>query len=171
MKLASDILGLLGIIFTVVLYQQKRRKSLLAYKLTLDIVWLFHYALIGAYSGAAVCVIAAIREVVFAKRDRNNKKGILWLPFFIVIAILCTIFTWDNVFSLFTCLASCIAVISFFIGIPRLSRILAFPVSICMLIYDAVSRSIAGVVNEVFALTSSLIGIIRLDRKKSKSDT
>ena len=78
MKLISDILGFSGIALTVILYQQKNRKSLLLYKLTLDVVWLFHYLLIGAFSGAAVCVIAAVREAMFVKRDRNSRKSILW---------------------------------------------------------------------------------------------
>ena len=36
MKILADILGVAGIIIAVILYQQKNRKSLLAYKLTLD---------------------------------------------------------------------------------------------------------------------------------------
>ena len=76
--------------------------------------------------------------------------------------------TWDNWFSLLTCIASCIAVASFFIGIPSLSRILVFPISGCMLVYDVAVLSVAGIVNECIAMTSSLIGIIRLDRKRGK---
>ena len=167
MKLISDIFGIIGVLFTVVLYQQKSRKSLLVYKLILDVVWLGHYAFIGAYSGAVVCVIAALRELIFVKRDPRNKKGIIWLPIFIAVAIISTVFTWNNAFSILTCLASCIAVISFFIGKPRLSRILVFPISACMLVYDVACGSVAGIVNECFALTSSAVGIILHDRKKN----
>lgn len=167
MKVISDILGILGILITVIVYQQKKRESLLISKLVLDLVWLLHYCFISAYSGAAVAAIAAFRELVYVKRDRNNPKGIVWLPIFIVVAIVCTVLTWNNMFSLFTCLASCIAVVSFFIGNPKLSRILAFPVSACMLTYDVACGSIAGVINESFAMISSLVGIIRYDRKKN----
>ena len=174
MKFIADILGILGIVFSVVLYQQKKRESLLFYKLVLDLIWLLHYCFIGAYSGAAVAAIAAFRELVFLKRDPKKKGGIIWLPIFITVAVASTVLTWNNAFSLFTCLASCIAVTSFFIGIPKLSRVLAFPVSLCMLTYDFASGSMAGVINEIFAITSSVIGIIRLDvkgAKKKKIDT
>lgn len=171
MKIISDIFGIVGVLLTVILYQQKNRKSLLVYKLVIDVVWLGHYAFIGAYSGAAVCVIAALRELIFVKRDPRNKKGIIWLPIFIAVAVVSTVLTWNNVFSLLTGIASCIAVISFFIGKPKLSRIFVFPISTCMLIYDIAFGSVAGIVNECFAVTSSAVGIFLHDRKNKKQDS
>ena len=170
MKLLADIFGILGIACTVVLYQQKKSKSLLIYKLVIDLVWLMHYAFLGAFSGAVVCVIAVLRELIFVKRDRTKRSGIIWLPIFIAVAIVCTALTWDNIFSVLTCIASCIAVVSFFIAKPKLSRILVFPISACMLTYDIAYRSIAGIVNECFAMTSSLVGILIHDRKKGKTE-
>ena len=171
MKIISDICGIVGVLLTVILYQQKNRKSLLVYKLMIDVVWIGHYAFIGAYSGAVVCVIAALRELIFVKRDPRNKKGIIWLPIFIAVAIVSTILTWGNAYSILTCIASCIAVVSFFIGNPRLSRIFVFPISTCMFIYDISIGSVAGIVNECFAMSSSLVGILIHDRKKKKTDT
>ena len=165
MKIISDILGIVGILFTVILYQQKNRKSLLVYKLLIDVIWLGHYAFMGAFSGAVVCVIAALRELIFVKRDPRNKKGIIWLPSFIVVAIVSTVFTWNNAFSILTCIASCLAVVSFFIGKPKISRIFVFPISACMLVYDIACGSVAGICNECFAITSSAVGIILHDRK------
>lgn len=168
MKIIADILGICGICVSVILYQQKKRESLLMYKLLLDLIWLLHYCLIGAYSGAAVAAIAAFREIVFVKRDPKKQGSIIWLPIFISVAVISTVLTWRNAFSLFTLLASCIAVVSFFIAKPRLSRILAIPVCACMLTYDVACRSVAGIVNESFAIASSVIGMIRLDRQSSK---
>ena len=166
-KILSDVLGIVGILFTIILYQQKSRKSLLVYKLIIDVVWLGHYAFMGAYSGAVVCVIAALRELIFVKRDPRNKKGIVWLPIFIIVAIVSTVFTWNNALSILTCIASCLAVVSFFIGKPRLSRLFVFPISSCMLTYDIAFGSIPGIVNECFAIGSSAVGIFLHDRKKS----
>ena len=171
MKILADILGVAGIIIAVILYQQKNRKSLLAYKLTLDLIWLVHYALIGAYSGAAVAAIAALRELVFVKRDPKKAGSIVWLPIFISVAVITTVWTWSSAYSLFTLAASCIAVISFFIGNPKLSRVLAFPVCASLLIYDVSCHSVWGVVNESFAILSSIVGIIRLDKKRASDES
>ena len=165
MKILADILGISGIFVAVVLYQQKKRESMLIYKMILDIIWALHYCCIGAFSGAAVAVIAALREIVFVKRDPKKKGSIVWLPVFITVAIVSTVLTWKNIFSIFTLVASCVAVVSFFIGNPKLSRILAFPVSASMLTYDVACGSVAGILNESFAMISSAIGIWRHDRK------
>ncbi len=170
MKLIANILGGVGIFISILLYQQKKREKLLAHKLILDSIWVVHYCLIGAYSGAAVAAIAALRGIVFIKRDPKKAGGIIWLPIFIAVAIISTALTWKDVFSLFTLAASCIAVVSFFIGNPRLSRILALPVAACMLTYDVASGSIMGIVNESFIITSSVVGMIRLDRNSKKKE-
>ena len=166
MTILSNIFGFLGICCTVIIYQQKNRRSLLISKLLSDAVWLLHYLFLGAYSGAAIAAIGACRELVFVNRDKKWGKSKLWLPLFITVSIICTALTWKNVFSLFTCIASCTSVIGFYIGKPKLSRILSFPISACMLTYDIASNSIAGIINEIFALCSSILGIIILDRKR-----
>ena len=167
MIIASYVFGILGVLCSVVIYQQKSRKNLLISKLVSDVIWFLHYFFLGAYSGAAIAAIGMIRELVFVNRDKKWGRSLLWLPIFIVISIICTIFTWKNLFCIFTCIASILSVISFYIGIPKVSRILSFPISGCMLTYDIANLSIAGIVNEIMSLTSSLIGYIRHDRKQT----
>ena len=58
MEILAYVLGALGILISFIIYQQKTRKGLLLSKLTGDAVWLFHYLLIGAYTGAAIGVLA-----------------------------------------------------------------------------------------------------------------
>jgi hypothetical protein len=165
----SYVFGFLGILLTVIIYQQKSRKGLLISKLISDAVWFCHYFFLGAYSGAVIALIGATRELVFINRDKKWGKSILWLPVFIVISIVCTIFTWKDIFCIFTCFASILSVVSFYIGIPKISRILSYPISGCMLTYDIANLSIAGIINEVFTLTSSLIGYFRIDRKNNST--
>ena len=166
MIIASYAFGFLGILCTVIIYQQKSRKNLLISKLISDVVWFLHYFFLGAYSGAAVAAIGMIRELIFVNRDKKWGKSVLWLPVFIIISIICTVLTWKNLFCIFTCVASILSVISFYIGIPKVSRILSFPISGCMLTYDIANLSIAGIINEIMSLTSSFIGYIRHDRKR-----
>ena len=167
MIIASYVFGFLGILCTVIIYQQKSRKGLLFSKLTSDVVWFMHYFFLGAYSGAAIAAIGAVRELVFVNKDKKWGRHILWLPFFIIISIICTVFTWKNIFCICTCIASILSVISFYIGVPKVSRIMSFPISGCMLTYDIANLSIAGIVNEIMSVTSSIVGYIRHDKKTS----
>ena len=169
MTILANIFGVLGICSATIIYQQKNRKHLLICKLITDLLWFFHYLFLGAYSGAAIAAIGACRDVVFVNRSKRWAKSMLWLPLFIAVSIVCNVLTWKNAFSLFTLIASCLSIISFFIGKPKLSRILAFPISACMLTYDIANNSVAGITNEIFTIISSLVGLLIIDRKRRTS--
>lgn len=164
----SAIFGILGIGSTVVIYQQKTRKGLILSKLVSNVIWFLYYFLITAYSGASIAGIGMIRELVFINKEKKWAKHPLWLVFFLVLSVICGFLTWKNVFSLLPCIASVISVISFWIGNPRLSRILSYPISACMLTYDIACSAVLGIVNELLTVTSSIIGAIRLDRAKKQ---
>ena len=71
MVILSYIVGFLGVLSTVVIYQQKTRVGLLVSKLVSDVIWFAQYALIGAWSGAAISIIAIIRELIFINRKKK----------------------------------------------------------------------------------------------------
>ena len=166
MKLISEILGFIGVGLNAVVYQQKKRNRLLVFKLISDVVWMLHYGLMGNYSGAAVATIGIARESTFLVTD---KKGIDRRPFLLVF-LGCACFsvwlTWGGWFSVLPATASFLSVISFWQQKPRVSRLLALPLSACMVIYSTMVGSYAGIANEIFTVTSTVIGIIRHDIKK-----
>ena len=164
----STIFGVLGMATTVLIYQQKTRKGLILSKLLSDVIWFFYYICLSAYSGAAIAVIGMIRELVFINREKKWAKHPIWLVFFLMLSFVSAIITWKNIYSVLPCIASAISVISFWIGNPRLSRKLSYPISACMLTYNITSVAVIGVINEIFTVISSIIGTIRLDRKKGE---
>ena len=164
----STIFGVLGMATTVLIYQQKTRKGLILSKLLSDVIWFLYYICLSAYSGAAIAVIGMIRELVFINREKKWAKHPIWLVFFLVLSFVSAIITWKNIYSILPCIASAISVVSFWIGNPRLSRKLSYPISACMLTYNITSVAIIGVINEIFTVISSIIGTIRLDRKKGE---
>ena len=164
----STIFGVLGMATTVLIYQQKTRKGLILSKLLSDVIWFLYYICLSAYSGAAIAVIGMIRELVFINREKKWAKHPIWLVFFLVLSFVSAIITWKNIYSILPCIASAISVVSFWIGNPKLSRKLSYPISACMLTYNITSVAIIGVINEIFTVISSIIGTIRLDRKKGE---
>lgn len=164
------IFGLAGIASTIFIYQQKTRVGLLIAKLISDVVWFLYYFFQSAYSGATVAAIGIIRELIFIKKDKKWAKHNFWLYFFIALAIISAIITWKNWYSILPMIASIVSIISFWIGKPKISRILSFPISACMLSYDLLLSPIAiwGVANEILATSSSIVGLIRLDRIKKE---
>ena len=166
MMLVGEIAGYIAIVASVLIYQQKTRKNLLISKAVTDVLWIIHYFLMGGYTGAAVTCVALVREVVFFRSDWRNKNSKLILVVFLCISAVCTALTWDGVFSIFAMLCSMLSIVSFWIGEPKVSRIMAFPISGCMLIYGVANGSVAVLINEVLVMISSVIGILQHDRKK-----
>ena len=164
----ANIVGAAGIVASMIIYQQKERKKLLVWKFISDVLWFTQYLLLGAYSGAGIALISMIRGIVFVNKESRWAKSKAWLYGFLLASVGIGIFTWKNIFSIFTIVASLIAITGFWIGNPKLSRILSYPISICMLIYDFNVRAISGIANELFTLTSSTIGILRHDKNKKR---
>lgn len=158
MIIASTI-GIVGIIVNMLIYQQKTRTNLLLCKLSADFIWLLHYALLSAYSGAAICGVGIVREIVFLNNHRKWAKSKKWLVLFIVLSIISAIFTWKNIFSILPAAASILAIISFWIGNPRLTRIFQIPISASLLIYNVICSSYAGILNEILTLISIVIAM------------
>lgn len=167
-KIISEVLGFIGVALNMAVYQQKKRNRLLIIKLVSDVVWTLHYGLMGNYSGAAVTTIGIARESTFLAID---KKGIDRRPFLLVFfacACISVWFTWGGWFSVLPATASFLSVISFWQQKPRVSRLLALPISACMLTYSISVGSMAGIANEVFTVSSTVIGIVRHDIKRRK---
>lgn len=162
----ANLVGLLGIICTLIIYQQKSRVGLLVAKLVSDVVWFAYYMLIYAYSGAAVAVIGMAREVIFINREKKWAKSPLWLVLFLALSVVSGIVTWKNAYSIFPCVASALAVIGFWIGRSKLSRFLSYPISVSMLVYAISNVAWLAIANEVMSICSSVIGNIRHDFKR-----
>ena len=161
MMIAAWLFGIGGILANFLIYQQKSRKNLLTVKLIADCVWTTHYALLGAWSGAGICAVGIIRESVFLNENKKWASGKRWLIVFLLLSVASATITWKNIFSLFPTLAATLTVFSFWHGDPRLTKILAFPISICFLTYNISCLSYVGVLNEAVVLTSALVGLIR----------
>lgn len=154
MNIAAQIIGFIGIAANALIYQKNNRLSILRMKLISDLLWAVHYLLIGAYSAAAIACIGITREIVFIKRKRLSS-----LIIFLILSFGSAILTWNGYSSLLPSIASAASVISFYIGKSEITRIISFPISGCMGTYSVLNGSVAGVVNELLTVTSSVIAL------------
>ena len=171
MKTASFIVGGLGILLNLLIYQQNTSKRLLIVKLISNFVWALYYLLCEAYTGFCVACIAIARETTFISVNRKSKFGVTCLCVFAVTAVVCAIFTWKSAISILPAVASIISVFGFYFSIPRLSRILAFPIALCMGSYDIVTEAWLGLANEIITIISAIGGIIFYEYIKKQRRT
>lgn len=164
-QIMASLVGALGIGANVLIYQQKTGKNLLIYKLASDILWATHYLILGGFSAFAIACIGIVRESIFLNQKHKWAQGRFWLWVFVLLSLASAVLTWKTLMNLLPAIASVLSVFGFWRNDPTLSKILAFPISLCMLTYDLYIVSHMGIANEAFTLVSATVSVIVLMKK------
>lgn len=176
MEILEYISGVLGVTISIIIYQQKDRDKLLICKIISDIIWGLQFYSTGKDTAAVMSFVAIFRETIFLIHAKKDKKvGVGWLIVFMSLAVSSSFislgggvsFIIPAPLSLLAGACSALSAFSFWLGVPRYSRRIAFPYSTGMIIYDIFGGAGQicwfGLANESFTIISSIIGIIRLD--------
>ena len=166
-QIIASLVGALGIGANVLIYQQKTGKNLLIYKLISDILWATHYLILGGFSAFAIACIGIVRESIFLNQKHKWAQSRIWLLVFVLLSLVSAALTWKTLMNLLPAIASVLSVFGFWRNNPTLSKILAFPISLCMLTYDLYIMSYMGIANEAFTLLSATISVIILLKTKN----
>ncbi len=169
MEIVAQIIGILALACAVISFQQKTHKFILVFQLIATALFVVHYALLGAYTGAILNGIAMLRSVVFINKDKAWARNIAWLIAFCVVSIGTGFLTWDgSVISMLPVLGMLFTTVAFWIKNPKYVRMTAFPSSPLWLVYNIRCEAFGGAITEVINMISIIIAMIRLDFIKKK---
>ncbi len=166
-QIIASLVGVLGIGANVLIYQQKTGKNLLIYKLISDILWATHYLILGGISAFAIACIGIVRESIFLNQKHKWAQSNLWLLLFVLLSVGSAIITWKSLMNLLPATASVLSIFGFWRAKPKLSRILAYPISLCMITYDIFILSYMGIANELFTLLSTTVAITAATNRRA----
>jgi hypothetical protein len=166
MNLWVNFFGVMGVITTVLIYQQKENRWMLIWKLVTDMSWLIHYLLLGANSVAVVTIVAIMRSIVLLCRKYKWASSKVWLWIFLGTSLFLSILAWKDWTSLLTTIASPACIIAFWIGNPKFTRIISIPTALMFLLNVAINGSLWGTLCESFILISAVVGLFRIDLRK-----
>ena len=164
----AQLIGFLALIASMTAYQMKTQKRIVMIQIISCSLFTAHFLMLKAYTGALMNFIAAIRSVVFANKDKKWAKSNWWIVFFSIICVLAVSLSWEGYLSLLPMLGMVLTTISWGIENARLVRMISLPSSPLWIIYNFVSNSTAGVLTELFVMTSIITAMIRLDLPKKK---
>ncbi len=166
-QIIASLVGVLGIGANVLIYQQKTGKNLLIYKLISNILWATHYLILGGISAFAIACIGIVRESIFLNQKHKWAQSNLWLLLFVLLSVGSAIITWKSLMNLLPATASVLSIFGFWRAKPKLSRILAYPISLCMITYDIFILSYMGIANELFTLLSTTVAIMAATNRRA----
>ena len=156
-------------------YQFKDRRKILVINFLSLVASGASYFLLSAYTGLAMVGVAVIRNIYFfirekqtrSKKTKNQTVDYIALAILLVITGIFTIFTYKNIMDIIFGLATMLLTYSLWQKNPTVYKIIGIPCGIVRISYNIMIKSIFGIVLEIIALTSAIIGIYR--DKKSKS--
>ena len=179
-KIIAQGFGILGMICNILVFQQKTQKRVLIWQFFAASVFAVNYLMLGYPVGGLLNIIGALRAVVFFFKERTKADHILWLVFFICafaatypLSFLCfgtEITRLKLITEVLPVIAMIIATISLRLGSAKAVRFLGLSSSPMWLTYNLFTGSFGAVASEILNLISIVVGIIRLDIKKSKEN-
>ena len=165
MNMVTQIIGMAAMVFSVFSFQMNKHKQIMIMQIIATSLFGLQYFLLGAYTGMAVDIVATIRGIVFYNKDKKWAQSNIWIVLFVLMFILSGIVTWQGPASVLVTLAMILNTFSFSFTKPKLVRSTILISSPLVLIYNILTFSIGGVINEVCVEISSLIGLLRYDIK------
>ena len=168
MTTLAEIIGIFGFTATIISFQCKSRKKILLLQLVSTSCWLAHFLLLGAFAGAALNLVGALRCIVFAGRGEDSRAGkiadwIGWIPVFLVMSAAATALTWTGWTCILPFLGMILTTFALRAKSAALVRLITLPKDPLWLAYNAMSGSVSGVITEVCIICSIIVGMIRHD--------
>lgn len=169
-------IGIVGAILGVASFQRKTQQGIVLFQLSGNVMWTLHFLLLGAAAGGILNGIAILRGVVFYFRaERKWAASPVWYAVFIAMFTGAAIFSWwqgDGALALLPLGGMIFTTVSLALRDPFLVRVVSFGSSPCWLTYNIINFSIPGIATEIFAMTSIIVGVLRIDlprmRKKKE---
>ncbi len=170
--IAAQLVGFVAMALLVSSFQMKTRAGILKVQLVSESLWVLHYFLLGAYTGMALNVVAAVRCYVYGRRGVKKWADNNAIPVvFFTAGVLTCIFTWSGPISLLPTASICLNSFVQWSKRPRVIRIFSAPGCACWLVFNYLSGSYAGILTEVLNLISIAAAILRYDVLKKEKKT
>jgi hypothetical protein len=167
MKIAAQIVGLVGIVCSLLSFQQKERKHVMLFQMTASALFCIQLFMVGAITGGCVDSISFVRTAVFSQNDKKWASSPIWLGVFIVAMIVTGILTWQDGWSILPIIGSILSTIALWMKKSSHIRVISLFVGPCWLVYNLIHGAYTGALNEVLAMTSIVIGMVRHDIKRN----
>jgi len=163
-NLIAQGIGMGGLIFAIFSFQNNKRNLILFFLGMAQMFFIFHFALLGVWTAAAMNIVGSTRTFFFIFRGRKkwmDSNAVMYI--FICLFLIAGFISWQNWLSILPIVAMIIETLGLWQKNPRIIRFIVFVPHPMWLTYNFIHRSYPGVLTEVFILVSLITGIIRFD--------
>ncbi len=161
------IVSILSIFLYVMSVQFKKKKHILTTQIGASFCYLIVYVIKGAWSGVFIEILEELKNIIFIKIEKNNKKIPLYiLIIFILLLIIVSIIFYDGPLSLLPLLINILLFTSTYFKNPKYIRYTMLIAGLLWAIYNIYVGAYIICVGNVLEIISATISIIRYKEKK-----
>lgn len=156
------VISIFSIIFYVSSVQFKEKKKILITQILASICYLVVYIIKGAWSGVSIEILEELKDIVFIKIEKNNKKIPMYvLIIFVSLLFFVSIIFFDGLFSLLPLLINILLFVSTYFKNPKYIRWVMLFCGAMWAIYNLYVGAYIIVIGNVLEIVSAMISIIK----------
>ena len=161
------VISILSIFLYIMSVQFKKKENILWTQIGASMCYLIVYVIKGAWSGVSIEVLEELKNLVFIKIEKKNKKIPLFtLIIFLSLLVAVSIYFYDGVLSLLPLLINIILFTSTYFKNPKYIRYTMLIAGLLWGIYNIYVGAYIICIGNFLEIVSATISIIRYKDKK-----
>ena len=165
-EIIGQIISVIAVIITFVTYQMKSTRQIFITNAVATGVSCIAYAMLGGITALGLNIMCVIRNICYMYKDKNKYCAVIFPALLALIMAVMSAFLWEGYHSLFFVIGITLNTLAMGYFNPQNLRKSILLTSTLILIYNLFVPSIGGTINEVVAISSSAIGLVRHRQKK-----
>lgn len=160
-EIAGQIISIVAVIVSFITYQMKSSRAIFV---TLSIatgISCIAYAMLGGTVALVLNLFSIVRNICYCYKDKKILSSKAVPVVLALIMGVLSIFTWEGAYSAFFVVGIMLNTLAMGYFGPQNLRKSILLTSSLILIYNLFIPSIGGTINEMVAITSAVIGLIR----------
>lgn len=172
-ELFAQIAGFIAMGLTILSFQFRRHSWIMAFMTASSVFWVLHYVMLGLYPAVAINTMNMFRNYIYGLREKKNINTPLIPAFFVIVAAVSVIATWENGWSVLPLLASVMATVANWQTQTKKLKLLSYPRYGLWLVYDLINGAWAGAANDAFTMGSITVSLVkeRMDEENARKET
>lgn len=169
--LAAQGCGIVGVICFLLSYQIKSNKGLYLMQALGCVAFAVQFVFLNAYSGVLSQIFIIVRNMMLSKYNQWSwVRNKVWVVFFVALAALLTVITWDGPVSIFPMIAMTAGTIGMWTNNAGTIRLVGmFCLSPAWIIYDILTGAYTAIINELVVAGSAILSIYRYGWKEMRN--
>ena len=168
LHIVGQIISVIAVIITFVTYLMKSNTKIFVTNAIATAVSCIAYAMLGGITALGLNIMCIVRNICYMYKDKNRYCAVIFPALLSLIMAVMSAFLWEGYHSIFFVVGITLNTLAMGYFNSQNLRKSILLTSTLILVYNLFIPSIGGAINEVVAISSSAIGLVRHRQKKEE---